>query len=438
MHLAGTRAASGDRARAGPGGAQAMPAKPRPHPGATPSIPFPADTDARRRALPPPPSEHRPSVEKVPWGAGPRTLIWGHPEPASNRSTPSRASAEQGRPRPPMSPPAQSPRSGAGSPTSLAVPAPRAQGSPPGAPSAARPGAAPGSGGPARAADEWGSPPPREPAARRVRPPAPGPADKGGRGAPSAPPQTYRPPPPPQNKGAPPGSARTPRAGTLGSGPIAVLFSLQGARRTPARAPGTVGDLPLQSPGGGRSGRRPEPRPGPRPRSLRPPAPRPPARRARALTSPQGRATCGAPPREPLRPAVAAGRAAAEQGPAPRSSRAAPAPPPAASPERRGRWKVSLPNGGRGRGGGAGARAAPRSERGGWGAGRERRRRRRDARREGPARALTSGGSGRRQSADPGREDCQRARLGRRPAPPPAPPRRPGGPRPQPAPPLGG
>lgn len=207
-----------------------------------------------------------------------------------------------------------------------------------------------------------------EPAAPQLRPPAPGAADKGDPGANGAPPQTYRPPPTPQNKEAPP------RAGTLGSGPLGVLFSLQGARRTPARAPGTVGDLPLQSSGCGRSVRAPRAagQAHPRRRSLRPPAPRPLAG-PRALTSPRAEQLvgrrCAEPPSGRPSPSRAEPRPrrARRPGAASRRPRAAPAPP---SPVRRGRWKVSVPNGGRGRCGGGAGRGRWRlsaPERGEWG-----------------------------------------------------------------------
>lgn len=211
----------------------------------------------------------------------------------------------------------------------------------------------------------------------------------------------------------------------FGERPPRGIVQPAGSAPHPSPSPGdTWGPAPpelrLRAERAGAPSRRPGPPP---PEKLAPPRPAPAGRAPRTHLA-AGRATCGAPLRRAsLRPAVAEpGRAAAEEGPAPRSSLAPPPgrPRPAESREARAlesfgaEWRPRALR----RRGGAGALAAlgSRARRVG-GPRRERRRRQRAGRREGPARAVTSGGSGRRQSADPGREDCQGGRL-RGPGPP--------------------
>ncbi|CAI9180097.1 unnamed protein product [Rangifer tarandus platyrhynchus] len=261
---------------------------------------------------------------------------------------------------------------------------------------------------------EGGSPRPR-----RFARPAPGPEDKsstretnGALPTPTPLAKTYRSPlPSPKQKKLPlppppaPVSARLPPTPDVpalwGSGPIGVLFSLQGARAAPQPQP--PGDTwgswapplhctsaPLPETGvPGRPAGRPDPSEGGNElgpglptstseRSFRS-APGP-GRAPRAHSPrPEPRNLCPAPPlracaRRPP-PPPSPGRAAAAEGPAPgAAARRPPGPPPPRAraprrrrvPETRGRWKVSGAEWRRGRcggggGGGAGARAAPRS-----------------------------------------------------------------------------
>ena len=203
--------------------------------------------------------------------------------------------------------------------------------------------------------DEWYSPPPwgggprgragspSQPRARKTKA-APG-GTNGALPTPTPLAKTYRSPPPPQNKEASPypqlqspPAPPTPDAPAplWGSGPIGVLFSLQGARATPQPDPrGTLGEAgpppstapppPYQrrgSPSGRPAGLTPsesgnEPGPGLTPtlsqRSFRS-APGP-GRAPRAhLPRPEPRNLCPAPPLQACAPPAAAA-AAAEPGP---------------------------------------------------------------------------------------------------------------------------
>lgn len=261
---------------------------------------------------------------------------------------------------------------GGGSRTSLTVCASetehrQASLSPPRA--AARPRGS-GSAGP-RLEDEWGSPPPQgDPA----RPPSPK-ATQVSLASPlwsrrqrDAGTKRQRFPklacPPPQNKGAPRPFPPPARAATLGSGRPGGI--VQHAGSAPALGVGgTHGNLPFQELRGPTSATGVTARPlGPR--SLRP---CPACTHLAASRATCGRALCllaGPPSPSP-------GRAEADEGQAPRSSRA---PPPARHrvPEKSGRWKVSVANGGRRalqrrRGGGAGGLSLPSVETGGAGLG---------------------------------------------------------------------
>lgn len=282
--------------------------------------------------------------------------------------------------------------------------------------------------------DEWGAPPPRGGSRGGAGSPSQpqNQQTKGHRGTDRALPQTYRPPPPPQDEAPPPRLRPPPTRRHFGERPHRGIVQPAGSTPHPSPSPGdSWGPAPPEprrrAERAGAPSRQPAPHPHPRRRSLRP-LPRARPAEPRALTSPPAAQLVAAPPRsEPpcRRPSPSPGRAAAEEGPAPWSSRAPPPgrPRPAAASPREARALESF--GCRMAAEGAAAAAgrgrwrllAPES--GEWGGlGRERRRRRREraGRREGPARAVTSGvwaGESGRQRADPGRQKFQGAAAAR-------------------------
>lgn len=268
-------------------------------------------------------------VGQVPWGAGPGTRIWGHPfpEPRSNRSAPFPGRALQIPPDPPTdvalppTSPSPSPLARAGGlQTSLTVSAPRKQScrrASPGTHSTARRRAATrsGAGGPAPRMN--GAPLPHGGARGAAASPT-SPRDgrqRGSGGKLRAPSNLPAAPSPKQRR---PSNA----SALWGAAPSGYCSACR-ERAAPRPSLGdSWGPTPPETRGQAESAGVPSRRPAaPHQRSLRHPPPAPAGRAPRTHLA-AGRATCGAPPRPSLPQAGRrrAGRAAAEEGPAPRSS----------------------------------------------------------------------------------------------------------------------